>query len=63
MKLPSAVIERLRNAVYWTPGLTIAGFVTKCIADVVARMETERGAAFPRRERALRPGRPKAGPV
>ena len=58
VKLPRSLIDRLRNAVYWTPGLTITGFLAKCITSGVAGLEKERGDQFPQRERALRPGRP-----
>lgn len=59
VQLPTDVVDQLRDAVYWTPGLTITGFVSQCITSVVKRLETERGDRFPKRERALRPGRPK----
>jgi hypothetical protein len=58
VKVPRDLIEQLRNAVYWTPGLTITGFLENCISGGVARLESERGQKFPTRERALRPGRP-----
>jgi hypothetical protein len=59
VKLPRSLIDRLRNAVYWTPGLTMTGFLAKCIASGVAGLEKDRGDQFPQREQALRPGRPK----
>ena len=58
VQLSSVVVERLRNAVYWTPGLTLTSFIEGCVAETVQRMETERGMEFPQRESALRAGRP-----
>jgi hypothetical protein len=59
VKLSATVIDRLRNAVYWTPGATIAGVVEQCLAHSIDAMERKRGAQFPVREEDLRPGRPK----
>jgi len=59
VKLPRKVIERLRNAVYYSPGLTVSGVIEKCITTIVDQMEVDRGAAFPRRKSDLRPGRPR----
>ena len=44
VQLREDTIERLRNAVYWTDGLTIAGFIEKCIASGVDKMERDRRA-------------------
>ena len=49
--LPVDLIERVKNAVYWTPGLTL---VRLALAD----LEAARGAPFPPRERPLTVGRP-----
>jgi len=59
VKLPRSLVEQLRNAVYWTPGLTVTSFLANCITHVVARLESERGDKFPRREMELQPGRPR----
>ncbi|HVE72007.1 MAG TPA: hypothetical protein VNI54_11620 [Thermoanaerobaculia bacterium] len=59
MQLDSEIVDRLRNAVYWTPNVTIAGLVEGCIRETVDRMESERGATFPERTESLRVGRPK----
>lgn len=59
VKLRAEIIERLRNAVFYTPGLTINGFIEECINSIVGRMEQERGATFPKRTEKLRVGRPK----
>lgn len=59
VQLSADTIERLRNAVYWTPGATLAGIVEACLLETVDRMEHERGGPFPKRERSLAPGRPR----
>lgn len=59
VQLPAATLDRLRNAVYWTPGVTLTGFVQGCITDTVDRMERERGSVFPLRNDELKPGRPR----
>jgi len=63
--LPTTLIERLRNAVYWTGGSTLARLVTDAVEDVVVTMEQANGGAFPPRLSPLkrgRPGRRSAGP-
>ena len=59
VQLSADTIERLRNAVYWTPGATLAGIVEACVIETVDRMEDRRGGPFPKRERSLAPGRPR----
>lgn len=62
VKLPRSVVEKLRDAVYYTPGLTVSGFVERTILLVLEELETERGRPFPRRKADLRPGRPRKTP-
>lgn len=57
-QLPIDLIERARNAVYWTPGATIAGLMEHALAAHLAEIEQQRGAPFPLRESALKTGRP-----
>ena len=52
------VLNRLRNAVFWSPGLTVTGVVEKCIADAIESLEERRGAEFPQRSEELKAGRP-----
>jgi len=58
VQLSPGLLDRLRNAVYWTPGTTLAGLVEACITRVLDDMEHERGDAFPQRREPLRAGRP-----
>ena len=52
------LIDRVKNCVYWTPGLTLAGMAEKALADAVAKMEKKAGKPFPKRKHELRGGRP-----
>jgi hypothetical protein len=56
--LPITVTERVKNTVYWTPGLTLADLAAQALADAVDRIEKKRGEAFPRRKSELKGGRP-----
>ena len=56
--LPVELIERVKNAVYWTPGLTLARLAEEALRQALAALETARGAPFPPRERNLTVGRP-----
>ncbi len=58
VQIDGEVLNRLRNAVYWTPGLTMTGLVERCTADATRSMERRRGEAFPEREEQLKAGRP-----
>ena len=57
VSLPTPLIERLRNAVYWTEDLPLAGLVAKAIKDIVTQMEKANGGAFPQRVSPLKRGR------
>jgi len=52
------VLNRLRNAVFWTPGLTMTGVVEKSISDAIESLEQRRGSEFPQRSEELKAGRP-----
>ena len=56
--LPVALIERVKNAVYWTPGLTLAALAEQGLLKAVAVREEDRGEPFPQRESELKGGRP-----
>lgn len=56
--LPVNLVERLRNAVYWTPGLTLTALASDALRRCIEDLERDRGSEFPRRERKLRTGRP-----
>jgi hypothetical protein len=56
--LPVEVMERAKNAVYWTPGLTLADLAAQALTDAVDRMEKKKGESFPPRKADLKGGRP-----
>jgi hypothetical protein len=54
----SDVVERAKNAVYWTPGLTLASLTEQALFDALRKLERRRGEPFEQREAELRAGRP-----
>lgn len=54
----TGVIDRVKNAVYWTPGLTLSRLAEEALHATVDRLEEARGEPFPRREAELTGGRP-----
>jgi hypothetical protein len=56
--LPVEVMERAKNAVYWTPGLTLADLAAKALTGAVDRLEKRKGEPFPPRKANLKGGRP-----
>lgn len=58
VQISEDVIERIKNAVYWTPGLTLASLAEEAFAKVVDALEEKREAPFPKRKEELKTGRP-----
>jgi len=56
--LSRTLINRARNAVYWTPGLTLTKLAEEALAEKIDRIEAERGETFPQRTGEVRVGRP-----
>ena len=54
----SRLVERARNAVYWTPGLTLAELVERGLELALRNEEERRGSPFADRDGTLRTGRP-----
>lgn len=52
------VIKRVKNAVYWTPGLTLASLAEEAFSRAVDVLESKREASFPERKEELKTGRP-----
>jgi hypothetical protein len=52
------LIDRVKNAVYWTPGLTLAGLAEDALREAVDKLEHARGEPFPPRQHELTGGRP-----
>jgi hypothetical protein len=59
VSLPSDLVDRLRDAVYWSPGLTLAWLIGQSLRTSLAEMESLRHGPFPKRTNALRAGRPR----
>lgn len=57
--LPGTLLDRLRNAVFWTADLTIAGLIEQAVTDSLDRLEHQHGDPFPPRVEELRVGRPR----
>jgi hypothetical protein len=56
--LPQDLVDRMRNAAYWDPELTIAGIAEQALRAAMEQIEKDRGGPFPPRKSALRGGRP-----
>ena len=59
VNLPSHLVEQMRDAVYWTPGLTLAWMIARAVRVSLTELETVHQGPFPRRLRPLRAGRPR----
>ena len=56
--LEASLAERVKNAAYWNPRLTIAGIAEQGIRLAIERFEREHGGKYPPREGELIGGRP-----
>jgi hypothetical protein len=56
--LPAELAERVKNAAYWNPRLTIGGIAEQGIKSAIEKHEREHGGKYPPREGALTGGRP-----
>ena len=61
--LPVTLLERLRNAVYWTKQGPLAHLITEALDSAVTRLEQSNGQIFPHRLTPLKRGRPRINPV
>jgi len=59
VNLPQDLVEQVRDAVFWTPGLTIAWLIARAMRISLADMHSTNQGPFPRRSSPLRAGRPK----
>ena len=59
VSLPSDLVDRLRDAVYWSPNLTLAWLIAQSLGTSLTEMEFLRQGPFPKRTKALRGGRPR----
>jgi len=56
--LEADVVNRVKNAAYWNPRLTIARIAERGIRLALREVEKEHGGAYPQREGELVGGRP-----
>lgn len=56
--LDAALADRVKNAAYWNPRLTIAGIAEQGIRHAIERIERENGGRYKPREGELVGGRP-----
>ena len=59
VSLPGDLVDRLRNAVYWSPDLKLAWLIAQSLRVSLSDLETSRQGPFPKRMMALRSGRPR----
>jgi len=59
VNLPQDLVEQVRDAVYWTPGLTIAWLIARAMRTSLADLHSTNHGPFPRRAKPLRAGRPR----
>jgi hypothetical protein len=52
------LMERVRNAAFWTPGETLSGIGMRAVELEVERLEKLNGGRFASRTQAVRRGRP-----
>ena len=58
LRLSRDLMDKLRDAVYWTPGLTLGALAEDALRSCIRDIEQSRGEPFPPRAGNLRPGRP-----
>ena len=56
VSLPGDLVDRLRDAVYWSPDLKLAWLVAQSLRASLSDLETSRQGPFPKRMMALRSG-------
>lgn len=59
VQLPAELAEKARNAVYWTPGMTLNRLTQIALSHTLECMETLRGIPFPPRGGNLTTGHPR----
>ncbi len=57
VQLPSDLVEKARDAVYWTPGMTLNRLAQLALSHTLECMESLRGVPFPPRGGNLPKGR------
>lgn len=52
-RIDPELIERMRNIVYWTPGLSLADLIEQSLEICITSLEEQRGSPFPERDGKL----------
>jgi len=55
--ISTELAERVRNAVYWTPGLSVTKIAEEALDAAINRLEEVRGAPFDEREGGIKRGK------
>ena len=63
VSLPTQLLERMRDAAYWTSGTTMAGLISSALEDLLNNLESQNGRPFSPRLQDLKPGRPRANKI
>lgn len=58
LRLSRDLMDKLRDAVYWTPGLTLGSLAEQALRTCIDEIEAGRGGPFPPRAGNLKTGRP-----
>ena len=53
---PPEILERIRNAVFWNPGMTMREFGETAVKMYLEQMEKKHGKTYPQRTGKLRTG-------
>ena len=56
--LPPALVERIKDVVYWTPGLTLSELAEEAFTAAIKKRERARKEPFRPRHGKLKAGRP-----
>lgn len=56
--VPIKLIDRIKNAVYYTPGLTLSDFADSAFEKAISLLEESNGGPFQQRTKELKGGRP-----
>lgn len=59
VNLPGDLVDRVRDAVYWSPNLKLSWLIAQSLQTTLAEMESSRQGPFPQRKHPLRAGRPR----
>ena len=61
VSLPTDLLERIRDAAYWSSDTTMAGLISSALENHLHNLESRNGHPFSPRLQNLKPGRPRAG--